>query len=68
MIVPDIDTAMFTRILTEVERKKLQMYVERGEVPETLRLLVSRIRRCKPQIERDLELMRPAGKKCNERN
>jgi hypothetical protein len=62
-----IDTVMFTRILTDVERKKLQVFVEKGEVPETLRLLVSRIRRFKPRIEEDLTLMKLAEKRYQDR-
>lgn len=58
---------MFTRILTEVERKRLQSYVDKGEVPESLRLLVSRIRRFRPLIEHDLALMKLAEKKYLER-
>ena len=64
---PILGTAMFTRILTDTERKKLQVFVDKGEVPETLRLLVSRIRKFKPKIEEDLTLMKLAERRYQER-
>jgi hypothetical protein len=62
-----MDTAMFTRILTESERTKLLIYVERDEVPETLRLVMSRIKKFTPQIEQDLKLMQKARRKYDKR-
>jgi hypothetical protein len=51
---------MFTRLLTELERKRLRDYLERGEIPSTLRLMISRIRKSQPQIREDMKLMQDA--------
>jgi len=58
---------MFTRILTDLERKKLLTFVEKDQIPDTLRLLISRIRRFSPQIEQDLELMHKGLRKYEKR-
>jgi hypothetical protein len=50
---------MFTRILTELERKRLRAYLKAdGEKSSVVRSLSSRARRYLPQIEEDLRLLR----------
>jgi len=41
--------------------------VEKDEVPETLRLVMSRIKKFTPQIEEDLRLMQKARRKYEKR-
>ena len=49
---------MFTRILTDVERKRIQKYLKAdGEKDVNIRQLAMRSRRHMPQIRADLELL-----------
>jgi hypothetical protein len=51
--------AMFTRILTDLERKRLRAYLKAdGKKSSVVRSLSSRARRYLPQIEEDLRLLR----------
>jgi len=50
---------MFTRLLTDLERKRLRAYLKaNGERSSVVRALASRARRYLPQIEEDLQLLR----------
>ena len=50
---------MFTRLLTDLERKRLRAYLKAdGERSSVVRALASRARRHLPQIEEDLQLLR----------
>jgi len=49
---------MFTRILTDLERKRVRAYLEAdGERESVIRALASRARRHAPQIKKDIELL-----------
>jgi len=49
---------MFTRILTDVERKRIQKYLKAdGEKDVNIRQLAMRCRRHMPQIHADIELL-----------
>lgn len=50
---------MFTRLLTDLERKRVKAYLKAdGERTSVVRALASRARRHLPQIEEDLQLLR----------
>jgi len=50
---------MFTRLLTDLERKRVKAYLKAdGERSSVVRSLASRGRRHLPQIEEDLKLLR----------
>jgi hypothetical protein len=50
---------MFTRILTQLERKRARSYLkEDGEKESVIRALASRAKRHLPQIEEDLTLLK----------
>jgi len=49
---------MFSRILTDVERKKIKSYLKlNGKRDSMIRSLVSRARKYKPQIQNDVKLL-----------
>jgi len=49
---------MFTRVLTNLERKRVKAYLRTdGERESVIRALASRTRRHLPQIRQDLELL-----------
>ena len=49
---------MFTRILTDLERKRVRTFLRAdGERESVIRALASRARRHIPQIRKDLELL-----------
>ena len=50
---------MFTRILTELERKQAKAYLKQdGEKTLNIRVLAIRARKFLPQIEQDIELLK----------
>jgi hypothetical protein len=51
---------MFTRVLTELERKLLTDFLEKGAKPRGIGVRMWRIRRFTPQIKQDLVLMEKA--------
>jgi hypothetical protein len=49
---------MFTRILTELERRRIQSYLKRdGEKESAIRTIATRARQNMPTIRSDLELL-----------
>ena len=49
---------MFTRVLTDVEKRRIQRYLKAdGEKDVNIRQLVARSRKHVPQIKADLELL-----------
>ena len=49
---------MFSRILTDVERKKIKSYLKgNGKRDSMIRSLVSRARKYNPQIQSDVKLL-----------
>ena len=57
-VIATLNYHMFTRILTDVERKRIQKYLKAdGEKDVNIRQLAMRCRRHMPQIRADLELL-----------
>jgi len=49
---------MFTRILTELERRRIQSYLKRdGEKESAIRTIATRAKQHMPSIRSDLELL-----------
>jgi len=49
---------MFTRVLTDLERKRVRAYLHAdGERESVIRALASRARRYLPQIKKDVEVL-----------
>jgi hypothetical protein len=59
---------MFTRILTDVERTELELFLKRNQRPKYLRQLMYRGRTYLPEIRKDLELIERALDRYNKKD